>query len=224
MISILIPIYNGIEFINESVGSVLKQSYPHWEIIIGVNGHSQNSDVYMKAKKMEKVSQKIKVYDLYTIKGKANALNEMIQYCSYDYVAILDVDDIWLPIKLEEQVPFLYKYDVIGTKCVYFGMHDGLVPDIPTGDISHFHFMKANPIINSSSLIRKEYAQWDDNDNLYGVEDYELWLRLRLQNKKFFNVNKVLVMHRLYATSAFNSSNRQTIALHQLKAHYATLM
>ena len=39
MISILIPIYNGIEFIDESVSSVLNQVYKDWEIIIGVNGH-----------------------------------------------------------------------------------------------------------------------------------------------------------------------------------------
>ena len=45
MISILIPIYNGIEYINESVTSVLDQSYENWELIIGVNGHEANSSV-----------------------------------------------------------------------------------------------------------------------------------------------------------------------------------
>jgi len=38
MISILIPIYNGIEFIDDSVSSVLSQTYDKWELLIGVNG------------------------------------------------------------------------------------------------------------------------------------------------------------------------------------------
>ena len=46
MISILIPIYNGIEYIDESVSSVLKQTYNEWELLIGINGHPPNSDVY----------------------------------------------------------------------------------------------------------------------------------------------------------------------------------
>ena len=50
MISILIPIYNGVEFIEESVSSVLNQTYDQWELLIGINGHPQNSDVYKIAK------------------------------------------------------------------------------------------------------------------------------------------------------------------------------
>ena len=49
MISILIPVYNGIEFIDDSVGSVLNQTYTSWELIIGVNGHPENSEVYQRA-------------------------------------------------------------------------------------------------------------------------------------------------------------------------------
>ena len=50
MISILIPIYNGVEFIEESVSSVLNQTYDQWELLIGINGHSQDSEVYKIAK------------------------------------------------------------------------------------------------------------------------------------------------------------------------------
>ncbi len=51
MISILIPIYNGIEFIEQSIGSVLTQTYKDWEIIIGINGHEPNSLTYQIANK-----------------------------------------------------------------------------------------------------------------------------------------------------------------------------
>ena len=203
-ISIIIPIYNGIEFINESVGSVIDQTYVDWELIIGINGHPQNSDVYNIAKQFELKDSRIRVYDLFEIQGKARASNEMIKYCSGDYVAILDVDDIWNPDKLEIQMPCLYDYDVIGTRCVYIGDREGVIPDIPLGDISAFDFNTVNPIINSSSLIRKELCFWNEN----GIEDYDLWLRLRKQNKSFYNCNQVSVKHRVHQSSAFNSKGQ----------------
>lgn len=201
MISILMPIYNGIEFIEESVSSILRQTYKEWELLIAINGHPENSNVYKIAKEYEKRSGKIHVYDFYQIKGKSNTLNEMIPYCNYKYIALLDVDDIWHDEKLNVQSHLLNHFDVIGTKCVYFGDMNGIVPDIPVGDISDFNFASVNPIINSSSIIRKDLCHWNEN----GIEDYDLWLKLRKQGKRFFNFKDILVKHRIHTNSAFNA-------------------
>ena len=214
MISILIPIYNGIEFIDDSVQSVLNQTYTNWELIIGINGHPENSDVYKKAKKYE--NNKIKVIDFYKLKGKSNTLNEMIKYCAYNYVAILDVDDIWHTSKLEFQSKFLDIYDVIGSKCIYFGERlNGIVPNIPIKDIANFNFFESNPVINSSSIIRKDLCFWN---NIYdGVEDYDLWLKLKNQNKKFYNCEQILVKHRIHNNSSFNSKGNNNLVSNLLK-------
>jgi len=211
MISILMPIYNGIEFINESVSSILEQTYDNWELLIGINGHPPNSEVYQIAKafqeKNAKAGQalgKIRVFDFYNIKGKANTLNEMIKYCNYDYVALLDVDDIWHPQKLEIQTVWLNNYDVIGSNCVWFGDRPGIVPKIPQYDFSNFNFANVNPIINSSVVVRKELCNWNEN----GIEDYDLWIRLWKLNKKFYNCPEILVKHRIHSTSAFNSGGK----------------
>lgn len=211
MISILIPIYNGIEFIEESVGSVLNQTFLEWEVIIGINGHAMGSDVYLKAKTFETVNSKVRVFDFYTIKGKSDVLNEMLKYCSYDYVAILDVDDIWHKEKLKIQSMYLGLYDVIGTRCIYFGDVEGTVPYIPTGNITKFDFLRVNPMINSSSLIRKSLCYWDNSVKCLGVEDYDLWLRLWKEGRKFFNCNEILVKHRIHKTSAFNNNNASLV-------------
>ena len=215
MISILIPIYNGIEFISESVSSVLSQTYEQWELIIGINGHPQDSSVYKIAKEYEKTTDKIRVLDLYEIKGKSNALNEMIKHCSYDYVAILDVDDIWHERKLEFQSQMLNKFDVIGSRCIWIGDRPGIVPFIPVEDISNFDFSSVNPIINSSSVIRKELCYWNEN----GIEDYDLWLKLRSQNKTFYNFNQILVKHRIHTASAFNSKGNNNKVDNLLVSH-----
>jgi glycosyltransferase involved in cell wall biosynthesis len=217
MISILIPIYNGIEYIDESVSSVLKQTYNEWELLIGINGHPPNSEVYQKAKEYEAKSDKIRVIDFYPTRGKSNTLNEMIKLCNYDYIALLDVDDIWHEQKLEIQAKFLNNYDVIGSNCVWFGDRNGVVPPIPNGDISDFDFSSVNPVINSSSVTRKELCYW--NSNWDGVEDYDMWLRLRNQNKKFFNLQEILVKHRIHNDSAFNAKGNGDKVPDLLRSH-----
>ena len=218
MISILMPIYNGIEFIEESVSSILRQNYDQWELLIGINGHPQNSNVYKIAKEYEKKSEalgKIRVFDFYEIKGKSNTLNVMIKFCNYNYVALLDVDDIWHDEKLNVQSQLLNHYDVIGSNCVWFGDRAGTVPPIPVGDISNYNFFLVNPIINSSSIIRKELCYWNEN----GIEDYDLWLRLRKQNKKFFNCKAILVKHRIHSSSAFNAKGNDNKVDGLLNSH-----
>jgi glycosyltransferase involved in cell wall biosynthesis len=208
MISILMPIYNGIEFIDESVSSILNQTYENWELLIGINGHPENSDVFKTAKKYESDSR-IKVYDFYTIKSKSQTLNKLTKFCNYNYIALLDVDDIWLPHKLFIQSTLLGEYDVIGSNCVYFGDMEGIVPKIPVGNISNFNFFEFNPIINSSAVIRKDLCYWEYE----GIEDYDLWLRLRKLNKKFFNYKDILIKHRIHINSAFNSKGQDVNSL-----------
>jgi glycosyltransferase involved in cell wall biosynthesis len=218
-ISILIPLYNGVEFLDESVSSVLEQTYESWELIIGVNGHPENSEVYKTAQKYSN-HEKIRVLDFHTTRGKSNVLNEMILHCTYDYVAILDVDDIWMPTKLEIQSQVLnkYNYDVVGSKCMYFGDIENIIPSIPIGDISAFDFTLVNPVINSSAILRKSLCEW--NACWDGVEDYDLWLRLRKQNRRFFNCEHVLVKHRIHTSSAFNSKGNSNQVPELLAHHY----
>ena len=203
-VSILMPIYNGSEFLPESLTSVIQQTCTDWELLIAINGYAEpESTIYKMVRDYVKTfgDTRIKVLDYYDCKGKAATLNKMLGECQANYVAILDVDDIWLPGKLAAQQPFLH-YDVIGTKCVYFGDMNNVVPAIPIGDISKCDFIKGNPVINSSAIIKKELAHWDPT---CFIEDYDLWLRLRKEERRFYNCDEVLVKHRIHKQSAFNA-------------------
>ena len=205
MITILIPIYNGIEFISQCISGIESQTYTHWEVIIGVNGHEKNSKVFKKAS--EFANDKIKVFDLYEIKGKAKALNEMVKHAKYNWIALLDVDDVWLTNKLQVQLNYMSNYDVIGTRCIYFGDINNIVPRIPIGDITSFDFLSVNPVINSTVILKKELCNWREDTML---EDYELWLRLWRMGKKFYNDAGVHMLHRIHKESAFNSKGNHT--------------
>jgi glycosyltransferase involved in cell wall biosynthesis len=218
MISILLPIYNGIEFIEESVSSVIAQTYSEWELLIAINGHPEKSDIYKKAQIYKIKDERIKVFDFYDMKGKAKTLNKLVTYAKYNFISLIDVDDIWHFEKLAVQIQLLPYYDVVGSNCVWFGERNGVVPVIPVGDISCYDFSKVNPIINSSAIIRKELCWWNQ---IFVLDDYDLWLRLRKQGKKFFNCKAILVKHRIHKESAFNSKGNHNHVADLLKYHFS---
>ncbi len=216
------PIYNGVEFIRESIPSVFSQTVDSWELLIAINGHPPNSTVYQEVLNysLSLNDSRIRLFDFHECKGKSATLNKMLSECAYTYVALLDVDDIWLPRKLEAQLPFCQtneNYDIIGTKCVYFGDMNNIVPNIPTGDITSFNFYKVNPVINSSALIKKELAYWDHKYD--GIEDYDLWLRLWKQKYRFYNCDDVLVKHRIHRSSAFNAKGNNNHVADLIQMH-----
>lgn len=213
-ISILIPLYNGIEFLDDCIKSVKKQSYTTWELLIGVNGYDTNSNIFKKAKTYE--TEFIKVYDLGLTGCKSRALNLLVEKATSKWIALLDIDDIWLPNKLESQIQHIKNYDVIGTCCQYFG-NVTTIPILPLKDLTVFDFTKFNPIINSSCLIKTELAKWDESYKL--LEDYELWLRLKKENRRFYNVPQIQVKHRIHSQSIFNNQNQDRV-LKQLQQIY----
>jgi len=214
-VSILIRLYNGVEYLSQSLDSVLQQSFTDWELLIGINGHGQDGgEAYSLAKyainSMASRDQKdkIQLINYPEVKGGAETMNALAKDAISDWVAILDVDDIWHPEKLQEQIRIrdsILGPDIIGTHCRYFGAMSG-GPPIPMGHIGLEHFKVANPMINSSVLMRRELLSCSDNFNL---DDYDLWCRLILQNKKFYNIDAVLTYHRISPTSHFNSSGKQ---------------
>jgi glycosyltransferase involved in cell wall biosynthesis len=221
-ISILIPIYNGVEYLDQSLSSIIRQTYKDWEVIIGINGVSSNSIVEEKAMEIVKLLNKDSTYEIrviyYDTKGKPATLNKMVLDAKYPYIALLDVDDIWIDVKLEKQLKYLDIYDVIGTGCRYFGDYDHY-PNLPYGDLRYFNFLQFNPIINSSAIIKKKCAYWNENEFL---EDYDLWLRLFKENKKFFNIDECLVLHRIHNDSCFNGTNH--LHVEELKNKWSKIL
>lgn len=213
MISIIIPIYNGLEFLDGCLNSIYNQTFQDFEILIGLNGHEIDGEIYRKIKINE--NKKLKIYQ-YNTANKSETCNQLLNECKYEIICLIDVDDEWLPEKLERQINYIKNYDVIGTFCQYFGDRHNF-PNIPAGEISPTIFNYVNPIINSSSMFYKKDAKWED---IFGVEDYDMWLRLNREGKKFFNVPEYLVMHRIYETSSFNGSELQNKSLQLLKKKY----
>jgi PII-like signaling protein len=223
-ISVLMPIYNGEKYFSYALTSLLEQTYQPMDILIGINGHASTSKVVLDikaevAKQQPSTDVPIQVF-VYDTPSKVKTLHEMVKVMKGTHVALLDVDDEWLPDKLEKQIAILNQYDVdvIGTHCAYIGERMG-APDLPSGMLDNTSFF-SNPIINSSTVFRKEHALWDDK--FTGVEDYELWLRLATEGRIFYNVPEKLVNHRVHSASAFNTQSHDH-KLHTILERYGSI-
>lgn len=213
-VSVIIRLYNGVEYLEEAINSVLAQSFRDWDLTVGVNGHgADGNEVHEKAKAIveSKRDTRLRVINYPEVKGGAAALNALVGGARAEWVAILDADDKWMPEKLALQWTILEKSDVdiVGTWCQYFGELYG-APRIPGGLIENRWFREGNPMINSSVLMKKQFAKF--NDMFYGLDDYDLWCRLSKENKIFYNIPVILTYHRIHRQSSFNASNRQDVS------------
>ena len=209
-VTILTPLFNGIEYFEECYNSILCQTEQGFTWIIGVNGHGDDSnDIYVMLKNRISDSR-VRVKNYATV-GKVNTLNEMIKDVTTPYVALCDCDDAWILNKLEVQKQILEKYpmiDVLGTNLQYIGELNH-IPQLPFGKITYDILCKINPVVNSSVVLKKECCGWVDR---FGLEDYDLWFRLvLLQNKNIFTIQEPFILHRIHKTSAFNNSGVQDV-------------
>ena len=150
-VTVLMPFYNGKEYLDESVRSALAQTYPHVKILIGVNGNSQDSEEWRLAASYAKTNPNVttKHYTVpsSTYNKKSYTLNKMVLDVDTELVCILDVDDIWLPTKLAEQMLVWEDkhYDVVGTKWQCLSndpIRNGTIPLVPSGALDNFDFTK----------------------------------------------------------------------------------
>ena len=102
--------YNGSKYLNESLKSIVDQTYKNWELLFWDNKSTDDSKDILKS--FNEYRFKYYLSPKFTNLGEARYLAS--KYISGDLLAILDTDDIWLPNKLEEQVNIFYKDQSLG--------------------------------------------------------------------------------------------------------------
>lgn len=204
-ISILMPMYGGLLFAKESIDSVLSQTYNDFELLIGINGCNKKTIKYIIKELSYFIDDRVKIF-YYPERGKSKTLNSLLKESTGELIALLDIDDKWDSSKLQKQIQFIDKYDVIGTNAEYFGDKSG-EPGIFLGKISAEMFSWQNPIINSSVLMKKIDSGWDEK--FEGIDDFAKWIELLHDGKTFYNLPESLTFHRLYRSSSYNNSNTE---------------
>jgi glycosyltransferase involved in cell wall biosynthesis len=100
-ISVVIPCYNGADFLAQTLESVMRQTWPPAEIIVIDDGSTDNSEAIAAS-----LGAPIRVIRQ-TNQGESVARNRGINEAKGSWIAFLDADDLWHPTKLEKQRVFL---------------------------------------------------------------------------------------------------------------------
>ncbi|MEG4109372.1 glycosyltransferase family 2 protein [Microcoleus sp. S13_C5] len=216
LVSVIIPAYNAESFIEETLKSVLAQTYPAIEVLVVDDGSQDRT-----AEIVEKISKKYSHVQLVKQQnaGVAAARNLGIQKSRGEYIAPIDADDIWYPENIEKQVQCMLEGgEEVGV--VYSWTVDLDEKGWLTGGFRSYRIegdvygtlIGHNFIGNASaSLIRRSclekvgvYDKTLKERNAQGCEDWDLYLRIA-EIYQFRAVPEFLIGYRrMYNTMSTN--------------------
>jgi len=220
LVSVIIPNYNGSKTLQDTVESVIKQTYNNWELIIVDDCSVDNSSLIIK--ELCELDDRISNIKLIKNSGTpAVPRNEGIDKTRGEFIAFLDADDIWHPQKLELQVYFLYKHktDFCFTQVLPFKNNLEYISkfsekidfkNITYKTLNHRVLLYKNFIKSGSSVMVSRNAigslRFNEDPKYKAIEDYLFWLNLhQLSIPKSYNLKAYLVAYRLSDTSISRS-------------------
>ena len=106
LVSVFMATYNQEKLVVEAIESVLAQDFDDWELVIGDDCSTDNTNVILESYR-EKYSKKIKVIRNPVNLGITGNCNVILKNCIGKYIAFLDGDDIFLPGKLSKQIALM---------------------------------------------------------------------------------------------------------------------
>ncbi len=226
LVTIVIPVYNGANYLKESIDSALAQTYSNIEVLV-VNDGSNDEGM------TERIALSYKDKIRYIRKengGVASALNAGIQSMQGEYFSWLSHDDVYYPDKIEEEIKELYRADAPTAivQCEYDFYDEASKTNTPTDFCKYYPIEKLTNSIFTilqlqihacGALIHKSHFErvglFDENRRY--TQDIEMWFRL-LYGQKSLWVSKRLYMVRVHPESDskhyYEAWNRENVQLY----------
>ena len=198
-ISIIVPVYNGAQFLEETVASVRRQTWQNWELLL-VDDCSKDQS-YEIMKRLAAEDPRIVPLRQEQNGGAARARNRGVMEASGRYIAFLDADDLWMPDKLSHEMAFM---DRAGAGFVFSGYEFadekgtglGKVVRVPE-TINYRQALQNTTIFTSTVLfdtdrIPRELIRMP----LVKSEDTALWWSILRKGYTAYGLNENLVLYR----------------------------
>lgn len=206
-VSIIVPVYNAANYIEQTIQSVLGQDYENWELILVENGSTDDSVDKIQAFNDERIRLIIMDGNV----GAANARNEGMRQATGTYVGYIDADDLWRPNKLSRQIAFMQEKDAAFAFTGYeFGDENavgtGKIVRVPE-TLSYKQALSNTTIFTSTVLFDTRLIE---KDKLYmpnvKSEDSALWFQILREGIVAYGLDENLVTYRRPSNSL--SSNK----------------
>ena len=219
LVSIILPVFNQVKFLERAVSSIFCQSYKHWELIIIDNYSTDGTWKYIESLQHVNTIRKLQ-FSNNGIVGASR--NHGVDCADGELLAMIDSDDFWFSNKLMIAVDAHNS----GADIVYHDLE--LIFDrapkfkwsrsVGAYRLNSRPFLKmiscGNPVPNSSATVRTDLFRklngFDTGMECVGWEDYDLWLRLAENGASFFMIKKCLGAYSINCTNL--TSPRRTIS------------
>ncbi|QKX04717.1 glycosyltransferase family 2 protein [Aquimarina sp. TRL1] len=207
LVSVITPLYNSSDYIEQCIDSVKKQTYLDWEHIL-VDDCSKD-DSFSKVENYIGNDNRFKLIQLEENSGAGVARNKGIEIASGRFIAFLDSDDTWSPNKLDKQLGFMlsnnYDFSFTSYKLINEEGKDLNKVIKCKGRVTYKKALLYNPIgcltvIYDTNSLGKLFMPL-----IRKRQDYALWLNI-LKKTQGFGMNEVLASYRVREDSI--SSNK----------------
>lgn len=199
-LSVILPVYNGQEYLLEAIESILSQGFSDFELIIINDGSTDHSATIIE--KLE--DPRIKFFQQ-SNKGLAATLNRGISLAKGEYIVRQDQDDISFQSRFQKQVEFLdtnLEVGMVGTAAeIWVGNErtNRFLKHPTDNAVIKFAMLFDNPFVHSSVMLRRsvfeKVGNYSEDFLRQPPEDYELWSRV-MREYKLANLPDVLVAYR----------------------------
>ncbi len=217
-VTIVLPSYNGSKYIRESINSIQEQTYIDWELII-VDDCSEDNTLEIAREYQEK-DHRIRVIHNEINRKLPDSLNIGFEHANGKYLTWTSDDNMYLPEALAIMVKRLENSNVPMVCADEYSIDE-------SGDIKSDIVLKYNDdqlclrnTIGACFLYRREvleYLGFYDTD-LFCVEDYDYWLRIKKQYGHIERINQVLYKYRRHnASLSFAKKEKVRTALIKLR-------
>ena len=193
LVSVLLSTYNSESTIEESLISLLNQTYKNLEILIVDDGSTDNTEEICK--KLQLSDERILLFSNKKNIGLTKSLNSLAQKASGSLIARQDADDVSLPERIEKQIQFMNKkkLDAVTTRSIV-KQNNKKRPGISFYIPDKLLINRKNPFIHGTLIIKKnvfqEIGYYDER--FYFAQDYKLFYDLLNNGYKVRTLNKAL--------------------------------
>lgn len=223
MVSIVMPAYDASRFIAESIDSVRSQTYEDWELLIIDDASKDQTDEIVK-QYLEQDSR-IKLYPLPVNQGAGFARNIGIKASEGKYICFLDADDLWTPPKLQKQLDFMTKNNLLVSYSSYELINeDGnstnqIVEALET--LSFAKLLRANYVGNLTGMYNSEVLGKIYCPPIRKRQDWAMWLQALKKAGTAKGILEPLAKYRVRKDSI--SANKQEMLEYNYKVYRKVL-
>ena len=196
-VSIIIPYYKKRKYIEFAIHSVIQQTYKNFELIIVYD--DENKEDLNLLKKIIKNDKRIKLIINKKNLGAGRSRNKGIKLSKGSLIAFLDADDLWTRNKLKKQIFFMKKnlVDISHTSYHIINSDNKIIGSRRAKDMNHKLLLSSCDIGLSTVIMKKKLITNKIKfANINTKEDYVLWLKITLNNKKIFALKNNLTKWR----------------------------